>query len=358
MMKRLTLQTPLGKSRISIGSGVLASFAAEFPEIKACDFVFIVADENPWSSWRDKVLNAFPNTPSLLVVPGGERIKTLEFVSSLYNKFIDAGLTRNSACVSFGGGSVSDAAGFAAATYMRGITHYVIPTTLLSMADAAVGGKTGINLDGGKNLVGAFHHPRGVLADVKTLASLSAKQLAEGAAEIIKCAFISGGEFLAFIENRADDLLAANPAAAEEAVYLSLKLKVSTVEQDERDAGARMMLNFGHTIGHGFEAALEYRGITHGEAVAAGMAAESHLAERMGLCGPDVPRRLEAAIKRYNLPMRFPKTDAAAVLGAMEKDKKAAGGAIRFALPIRIGEIRVVEQPDVELISEIIRASM
>lgn len=263
-----------------------------------------------------------------LVAPAGENSKSMEQVSSLCEQMIEAGLDRSSAVVALGGGVVGDLAGFAAAIYYRGIPCIHIPTTIVSQVDSSVGGKTGVNAAGGKNLIGAFHQPRLVIADTGTLATLPAREFNEGFAEVIKHAAIRDFAMLDALEDL-PALIARNVA-----------IKAAVVAEDELETkGVRALLNFGHTIGHGIENAAGYGRYLHGEAISLGLVAACRLSvEKAGL-DPAVRDRIFAALESYHLPLNLPpdiKTDE--VLSAMRKDKKFHGGSVRFVLLKQPGE--------------------
>jgi 3-dehydroquinate synthase len=240
-----------------------------------------------------------------------------------------------------GGGVVGDLAGFVAATYNRGLPLLMVPTTLLAMVDSSVGGKVGINLPQGKNLVGAFHQPAAVWIDTSFLATLPDREYRSGLAEVVKYGVILDAELFAWLEQNADAVLAREPAAVGRVVARSCRLKADVVERDEREeTGLRMVLNYGHTFAHAFEAVGGYGAWLHGEAVAAGMMCASRLAERRGLIQAEVTERQAALLTRFGLPTaRRPEWDADRLIEAMRRDKKNVGGRLRFVLPTRLGQV-------------------
>ena len=273
-----------------------------------------------------------------LELPPGESSKAWNFLLSLYGRALEAGLDRRSFVVALGGGVVGDLAGFMAATYLRGIAFVQAPTSLLAMVDSAVGGKTGINLPQGKNLVGAFHQPVLVQADLSTLATLPARELAAGLAEVVKYGVIRDAAFFARLEALAPELRAARPEALEEIVARCCELKAEVVGLDEREGGLRAILNFGHTLGHAVEKAAGYGGgFLHGEAVAVGMVYASQLSVQLAGLAPAEHERLRALLLALGLPVAAPGLAWPELRAAMAVDKKSEGRVPRFVLAGRIG---------------------
>jgi len=232
---------------------------------------------------------------------------------------------------------VGDVAGFVAATYLRGVPYVQVPTTLLAMLDSSIGGKTGMDVPAGKNLLGAFHQPRLVVADLEVLGSLPRVQLAAGMAEAVKHGVIADADYFAFLEGAPATILACEPAAIERLVKGSIEIKAAVVTADEREQGRRAILNFGHTVGHALEATAKFA-ILHGEAVAIGMNYEARLAETLGIAAAGTARRIRALLEHLALPLARPaEAGVADLLAAMRLDKKARAGAVRFALPRAIG---------------------
>jgi 3-dehydroquinate synthase len=249
--------------------------------------------------------------------------------------------------VALGGGVVGDLAGFVAATFNRGLPLLMVPTSLLAMVDSSVGGKVGVNHPHGKNLIGAFHQPAGVWIDTAYLDTLPDREYRSGLAEVVKYGVILDAEFLAFLETNAEKLLARDPAAVRHVVTRSCELKARVVEQDEREeTGLRAMLNYGHTFAHAFETVGGYGAWLHGEAVAAGMACASRLAERRGLIGPEDTRRQVDLLKRFGLPTQPRPWPVEELLSVMRSDKKNVAGRLRFVLPVRLGEVRLFDDVD------------
>lgn len=272
-----------------------------------------------------------------IVVPDGDATKNLGQLAKLYDHFLEQGLDRKSAVVTLGGGVVGDLGGFAAATYLRGIPFVQVPTTVLSMVDASIGGKTGVNLKQGKNLVGAFHQPRGVYIDVATLRSLPMRQRSAGAAELIKAAMIWDAEFFAWLESHIEAFLDLDARVVIPALERACAIKAEVVERDEREGGLRRQLNFGHTLAHAIEAHAGYRGILHGEAVAIGMVFAADRSETLGFAPAGTRDRLEALLKRAGLPTRPPDRPRRAYISGIAVDKKREGGKIHFVVSKGIG---------------------
>jgi 3-dehydroquinate synthase len=278
-----------------------------------------------------------------IAAPSGERAKSIRAIEALWRDFAKAGIGRDGGVVALGGGAVGDAAGFAAATYLRGVKVAQVPTTLLAMVDAAIGGKTAIDIAAGKNLVGAFHQPDAVLADVGALATLPARQRSSGLAEVIKSACLVDRESVAHVERAIPGVLRGETGPTITAVTLAAEVKASVVSADPREQGLRALLNFGHTMGHAYEAASGYRK-THGEAVAIGLVFACALAEELGLAGADVRADVERLLAAARLPVRarIPK----AAWGLLQRDKKARAGKVRWILPRRVGQFSEVTDVD------------
>ena len=271
-----------------------------------------------------------------VVLPDGEAFKTWETLNLIFDALLQHGCDRKTVLFALGGGVVGDMAGFAAASYMRGVPFVQIPTTLLAQVDSSVGGKTGINHPLGKNMIGAFYQPLLVVCDLDTLKTLPARELSAGLAEVIKYGPIADLVFFDWIEAHIDALLARDPAALAHAVKRCCEIKASVVAQDERESGLRAILNFGHTFGHAIEAGLGYGQWLHGEAVGCGMVMAACLSERLGLVDAALVRRLKTLIQKAGLPVTGPVLDASDNAGRylelMRLDKKSLGGDIRFVV--------------------------
>ena len=303
--------------------------------------LLIITDENTGRYWLDRTLDslsALGADLNTIIVPGGEECKRVEVAVKVWNKMVEEGVTRDSMVVGLGGGAVLDLAGFAASTYMRGCQLAYVPTTLLAQADASVGGKTGVNLEG-KNIVGTFYHPHYVIVDPQTLSTLPEEEYRSGLAEIVKHAVIEGRSFFNWLRSRVEELSSMNQRAVEEAVKASLKTKLKIVTQDYREKGLRMILNFGHTLGHALEKTLNYK-VSHGKAVSMGMVLEAILATEITGFPPGEADEIKDLLRRLGLPVN-PPIPASAMLENIRLDKKVTRGSPVLALPERIGRFKL-----------------
>ena len=280
---------------------------------------------------------------SMIVLPEGERAKSLSSVSVILDALVKARFERGSALVALGGGVIGDLTGFAASIYMRGIPFIQAPTTLVAQVDSSVGGKTGVNHPLGKNLIGTFFQPRLVLVDPDTLRTLPPREWVAGLAEVVKYGVIADEDFFAYLEQQVDRLLKLEAEPVGHVIARSCEIKASVVAQDERESDLRRILNYGHTVGHALESLGGYRKLIHGEAVAIGMVQEADLARHLGLCAPEVVERQRVLVRRAGLPATLPPVTFGKLWAAMQHDKKVAQGRLYCALPERIG--RVVIQP-------------
>ncbi len=292
-----------------------------------------------------------------IIIPDGEQYKSLDWANAIYTALLTNAFDRTSAIVALGGGVIGDLAGFAAATYMRGIPFVQVPTTLLAMVDSSVGGKTGVNHPMGKNMIGAFHQPRKVLMDLDALKSLPKPEFLSGMAEVIKYGVIRDSAFFDYLDVNRDRILGLDADALAHVVRRSCELKAEVVGRDEREGGLRAILNFGHTVGHAVEKAENYT-MRHGEAVAIGMVYASRLAHSAGLCDPVVPERVEKLIASYGLPTSLRsltrKPTVQELMDTMQIDKKADAGKVKFILPTKIGEVVITKEWEEERLRELI----
>jgi 3-dehydroquinate synthase len=344
---------------ILVGPGLIAGAGALMRPLMAEPRAVIVTDRNVAALHLPALARSLDEAGiahHAVVLPPGEESKDFAHFAGLLDDILGLGIERGTMLVALGGGVVGDLAGFAAATLLRGIDFIQLPTTLLAQVDSSVGGKTGIDTRHGKNLVGAFHQPRLVLADGDALATLPARELAAGYAEIVKYGLIRDAAFFAWLEEHGAALLAGDAAARRHAVVASCRAKAAVVAADERESGERALLNLGHTFGHALEATTGFgSALLHGEAVAIGMALAFDFAARRGLCPPDDAARLRRHLAATGLPAAIPKPNgvplsAAALLAAMGKDKKVKGGRIALVLPRRIGEAFVTHEVPAEAI--------
>ena len=337
---------------IHIGDGLLGQ-PALFASLPRATYALIVTNETVaplYSAAVQKSLSVHYPQCFTLVLPDGESYKTWETLNRIFDALLAHGCDRKTVLFALGGGVVGDMTGFAAATYMRGVPFVQIPTTLLSQVDSSVGGKTGINHPAGKNMIGAFYQPRMVLCDLDTLKTLPERELSAGLAEIIKYGPIADMAFLDWLERNMERLRARDTAALAHAVQRSCEIKAWVVGQDEREAGLRAILNFGHTFGHAIEAGLGYGAWLHGEAVGSGMLMAAHLSASLGLIDTVLVQRLRLLVERAGLPVRAPVLDASdnagRYLALMRHDKKAEAGDIKFVLLDRAEKTRVQAAPE------------
>jgi 3-dehydroquinate synthase len=303
----------------------------------------LVTDANVARAWLPDVREALEARGlrlSVLTVPAGERSKGPDALATVYDALLAAPIRRDGWVVALGGGVVGDLAGFAAATYLRGIAWIQVPTSLLAMADSSVGGKTGIDV-GGKNTVGAFHQPRLVLTDPGFLVTLPDAELSNGLAEVVKAGMIADPVLFDLVESRAAAVLGRDPAVLEELLARAVQVKIAIVEEDERESGKRQLLNLGHTFGHAIEAALDYRGIRHGEAVAIGLVAACRLSTLLGLAPSELVGRIEAVLGSCGLPIRGPGIGWEGLRPRLEQDKKAREQGWSFVLTGGVGNASV-----------------
>jgi 3-dehydroquinate synthase len=339
----MTLQTVridlgLRSYPILIGTGLIDDAAVLAGAIPARD-VLVVTNETVGPLYQARLLAGLVGKRlSSVALPDGERFKTLATLERVFDALVAQRLNRDACIVALGGGVIGDLAGFAAACYQRGVDFVQVPTTLLAQVDSAVGGKTGVNHPGGKNLIGAFHQPRAVIADIATLGTLPQRELRAGLAEVVKYGLVADGEFLGWIESHIAALLALDPQALTHAVRQSCEIKARIVAADEREHGQRALLNLGHTFGHAIETAAGYGEWLHGEAVAMGMMLAVDLSHRLGwLAGADA-ERVRVLLERIGLPVKAPAIGAARALELMGMDKKVLDGRIRLVLLTRLGQ--------------------
>jgi 3-dehydroquinate synthase len=328
---------------ILIGRGLLARLPALVPAVCPAHRYAVIADSHVAPLYGHELVarcQAARLQAQLFEFPAGEWNKTRETWAALCDQMLAAEFGRDSGLIALGGGVVGDVAGFVAATYLRGIPYVQVPTTLLAMIDSSIGGKTGVDVPAGKNLLGAFHQPRLVVVDLDALGTLPAPQLAAGMAEAVKHGVIADADYFALLEREHPAIVAKDATALERVVARSVEIKAAVVAADEREAGRRAILNFGHTVGHAIEATARFA-VLHGEAVGIGMAYEARLAEALDVAARGTARRIEQLLARYHLPVELP--DAATVDGliaAMQLDKKAREGSVRFALPRAVGAMQ------------------
>ncbi len=327
-----------------VGSHLLATLATRIPRVagRLPRRVFVITSPEIWALWGMALCASFAEPPVALFLAAGETHKTLASAEKLLRQMVEAGGDRSSLVIAFGGGIVGDVGGFVAAVFMRGVRYVQVPTTFLAQVDSSIGGKTGVNLPEGKNLVGSFHHPLAVFADIGVLGTLSDRELRAGLMESIKAGIIRDRMLVRFMEDHADEVLAGEERDLEKVIAASVRMKADVVNRDERESGLRMILNFGHTLGHAIEQVTRFKVLLHGEAVGWGMVAALELAVRRGTITVREAQRLEALIHRYG-PLPPLKVRAAKLVAATGADKKNIGGVRRFVLPVGIGDAGIVE---------------
>jgi 3-dehydroquinate synthase len=313
--------------------------------------LFLVTSPEIWGLWSKTVLSSFKESPTVLFLPSGERNKRMASVEALAQQLALAGADRDSMLLALGGGVIGDITGFLAAIYMRGIRYIQLPTTLLAQVDSSVGGKTGVNLLAGKNLIGSFHHPLAVIADTNTLATLPAAELRAGLQEAIKSGVIYDAKLFKFMETNADAILTGDPAALTRVVTASVRVKADVVSKDEKESGLRMILNFGHTLGHAIEAATGYRQLLHGQAVGWGSIAATYVSLNRGTVTQKEADRIIALILRYG-PLPAFKATPEKLVALTSSDKKTRSGRRAFVLAKGIGATEIVfDVTDAELLA-------
>ncbi|MCI0334641.1 MAG: 3-dehydroquinate synthase [Planctomycetes bacterium] len=331
---------------IEIGNGNLAE-AAKFCDAEADDaHAVVITDSNVDGLYTETVTDPLADLGcevDILVIEAGEQSKSSDVAAELWERMLDEGADRKSVVVALGGGVVGDLAGFVAATFGRGLRFVQIPTTLLAQVDSSVGGKVGINLPGGKNMVGAFWQPRGVLIDVDVLQSLPDREYRAGLAEVVKYGVIQDADFFAYLEANIEPVNDREPSVLTRIVERCCRLKADVVEQDEREeTGLRSILNYGHTFCHAFEAATGYEQLLHGEGVAIGMMCAARLSERLGRVDAAFVERQRVLLEAFRLPLDVPDVDRDELIELMYRDKKVERGKLRFVLPTRMGHVELV----------------
>ncbi len=337
----------------------IGPFLAALPERVSA--VALLANRQVDRSYGDAIRTSLESAglPShTLLVPAGERFKSLETASRLFGDLIQRKLDRKAVILALGGGVIGDLAGYVAAGYLRGVRFVQVPTSLLAQVDSSIGGKVGVNHPLGKNMIGAFLQPQGVFIDPNVLATLPPRELRTGLAEVVKYGVIWDEDFFAFLEGHVDAVLRLEPQAIRHIIRRSCQIKAHVVEEDETEGGLRTILNFGHTIAHAVETYTSYEHYTHGEAVAIGMVVAARLAHGMGMLRAEPVHRLTRLLERYGLPTHLPRTDPAVLMSLMDTDKKAVAGKVRFVLPTQIGRVEIVGSVPRDMLRRAIKESI
>lgn len=349
----LSLQVALGARsyHIHAGSGLLASAGSLFKANNVARDLVIVSNARVADIYLSPLMESLQRDgfrSLTCMIPDGEEYKNEETLFSIYDAALSADLDRGATFVALGGGVVGDITGFAAATYLRGVPFVQIPTTLLAQVDSSVGGKTGINHRLGKNLIGAFHQPQLVLADVATLLTLTDRDYVSGLAEVIKYGMTLDADFFTWLETNSTGIISREQPLLRHLVHVCCGIKAGVVAQDEREGGLRAVLNYGHTFGHAIEALAGYGHYTHGEAVAIGMVQATRLAEKRGFATVDDSERLINLLLKFNLPVKMPIFSLDTLATALRHDKKVKSGSLKFVLNKGIGSFAMLNVLEVQ----------
>jgi 3-dehydroquinate synthase len=344
-VQNIRVRTKPNPYDVKVGRGLLRHAGREVRRVlpSARSRVFVITSPNVrrhWGEVLEESLRAARLPYEVLEMHDGEPAKRLHTVEQLAESLVDARADRGSLLLAFGGGVVGDSAGFLAAVFMRGIPVIQIPTTVVAQVDASIGGKTGVNLRAGKNLVGSFHQPRAVLVDPEILETLDQREFRSGLFESLKCGVIRDGALFDFMERNPKKVLGRNAQALQRVIADSIRVKANVVSSDEKESGLRRILNFGHTIGHALEAATGYSHFRHGEAVAWGMIAAAAIARELGACKAETAERITAATLAYG-PLPPVVCDVEKVMGRLVADKKTVAGNVHFVLPEKIGKVKI-----------------
>ena len=356
-MPTFEVQTARRSYQSVVERGILQRLSAYLPSGKGK--LFVVTTPDVWELHGEALKAQFTGRDStVLFFPGGEANKRMAQVETLADNMLAQGADRTSVVLGFGGGIVTDVSGFLAAVFMRGVSVLQIPTTLLAQVDAAVGGKTGVNLLGGKNLIGSFHQPLAVLIDPEVLRTLPEREYRAGLFEVIKCGVIRDRPLFDLLETRAHEILAMKPELVDEIIAAAVRIKAEVVSADERESDLRRILNFGHTVGHAIEAETGYVRFLHGEAVALGMLAATRLAELQGLLAEGQSIRIQKTICAYGPIPAADDLNRDNLLARLSQDKKTLAGKVHFVLPTEIGSVKIVSGLDPAVIRQAITESL
>ena len=358
-MKRILLETSAAATRIHIGQNLLAGIPAPLAGICGGRRAVVVTDSFLAKNHAKKFAANLNKTCETVIVTvaRGEAAKKMSVAEKTCSRLLSLGIGRDDTLITFGGGSVGDLAGFVAATYMRAIPYVQIPTTLNAQADSSIGGKTGVNLPGGKNMVGVFYQPRAVFIDPALLRTLPDRAFNAGMAEVIKTAVVGDSRLFGLLERNAKIIRKRKMEILEKMITPCVRFKSQIVSIDEKENGARMLLNFGHTFGHAIETAGGYGKFLHGEAVAMGMAATARIAAVKGLCAASLPERLAALLKTFSLPTRIPAAILPRIAKAVARDKKKRAGRLTIVFPRKIGTAEIVSGFDTNDVRQMLRES-
>ena len=362
-MSKKTIRIELGDRSydVVVGAGVMSDLGAAATAVGDVTAAVVITDSTVGELYGAAAVGSLESAglaATLIDFPAGEANKNLTTCGHLYDELfaVAPAVDRKTLIVALGGGVPGDTAGFIAATALRGLRWLQCPTTLLADVDASVGGKTGVDHPAGKNLIGAFYQPKGVLIDVESLRTLPAEELRSGLAECVKHAVIRDGELLEFIESNVDAIAACDEGVMTDLIARNVSIKAAVVSGDERESGRRAHLNFGHTIGHAIEAFVGFGEMSHGQAVSLGMVAACRMATERGLIDESLAERIDALLKAIGLPTRRAGLDVDEIWRIMQHDKKAIAGRVRMVLPVRLGEVEIFDDTTVEAVHSAVAA--
>lgn len=359
-MQNITVNLPQNSYSIAIASGILTQLGDYLQELRLGKKILLNSNPEIWQFWGEKAVNSLENAGfevHVHLIPSGENYKTLDSIVKIYDVAQANHLERNSTLIALGGGVIGDMTGFAAATWLRGVNFVQIPTTLLAMVDAAIGGKTGVNHPQGKNLIGAFYQPKLVLIDPTVLTTLPQREFTAGMAEVIKYGVIWDSELFKQLEasDNLKEFSSLSPELLETILTRSCQAKVDVVTQDEKEAGIRAILNYGHTLGHVFESLTGYNTINHGEAVAIGMVMAGEIAVRLNLWSAEDSQRQRDLISKTGLPTCLQEElEMEDILEVIKSDKKVKDSQVRFILPVSIGKATISDRVSPEIIKDVV----
>jgi len=339
----INIDIPGSPYKVNVGESV-DGFGPRLKGLTKRPDVFVITNETVAGLYMERLLTSLNSagfSAKTISLPDGEQYKSLDTIRNIYVRMSEEKLERFTPVIGFGGGVVGDISGFAASTYMRGLPFYNIPSSLIAQVDSAVGGKTGVNLPSGKNLVGTFYQPSYVHADTSLLATLDHREYISGLAEVIKHALISGEEFFQYLENNVGNINELEENAVEKIVSECVRIKGDVVVKDEKESGLRRVLNLGHTLGHSIEAVSGYGNVRHGEGVSIGMVAAARIAVHAAGCSSDYADRIEKLLAAFGLPVRIPSAlKAGDIIDTMKLDKKVRERRIEFVLPVEPGKVQ------------------
>lgn len=358
-MKRIDMQFENTAYPIIIDKGWEATLS-KIPSNIYLKKALIISDTNVGPLYSNEIIKALSENDigirTILIDPG-ESSKTIEKAMDIYTTALNFRMDRDSLFIALGGGVVGDLAGFTASTYMRGVPYLQIPTSLLAQVDSSVGGKTAVNHPLGKNMIGSFYQPKGVLINTDTLKSLPVRQISTGLAEVIKYGVIADKNLFSYLEENIEKVFSFDDKVLNHIIYKSCTIKAKIVAQDEKDKGIRGILNFGHTIGHAIEAETSFTEYTHGESVAIGMVAEAELAQLLGLIDKGFVDRLKNLLLKAKLPIKLPNIDTDRLIKHMQRDKKNKIGKIVFVLPTKLGRVEMFDNIEYVRLAQILKGS-